>query len=129
MNTPLQYKFGFITVVILACLIGILCVDASGFKFPTSATQLEKNLSDRIHLGLDLRGGSHLVVQVQLDDALEQHAAQAVDTIKDQARDKNVKIGEVSQMPDNTRIQVHDVDANATSTFRDIVANQLQDWT
>ena len=70
MNTQLQYKFGFITIVILVCLIGILCVDASGFKFPTSGAQLEKNLSDRIHLGLDLKGGSHLVVQVQLNDAL-----------------------------------------------------------
>jgi preprotein translocase subunit SecD len=129
MNTALQYKFGFIFFVILLCLGGILCVDAAGFKFPTSGSQLEKNLSDRIHLGLDLRGGSHLVVQVQLQDALEQHAAQAVDLIKDQARNKNVRIGDVSQMPDNARIEVHDVDANAVSTFRDIVSNQLSDWT
>jgi preprotein translocase subunit SecD len=129
MNTALQYKFGFIVFVILVCVAGILCVDASGFKFPTSRAQLEKNLSDRIHLGLDLRGGSHLVVQVQLQDAIEQHAAQSIDLIKAQARDKNLRIGDVSQMPDNTRIQVHDVDPNQISTFRDIVANQLPDWT
>jgi preprotein translocase subunit SecD len=127
-SPQLKYKFGFIAAVILACLIGILCIDASGLKFPTSVMQLKQNLSDRIHLGLDLRGGSHLVVQVQLEDAIRQYADQAVDLIKDQARTNNVSIGDVSEV-DDTHILVKDVDPNAASKFRDIVTNQLSDWT
>jgi preprotein translocase subunit SecD len=128
MNTQLKYKFGFIAIVILACLFGVLCINQGNPKIPTSLTQLKDNLSDRVHLGLDLKGGSHLVVQVQLDDAIAQHRDQAVDLIKDQARAKNLTIGEVSS-PDDTHIVVHDVDPNAVSTFRDMATNQLNDWT
>jgi preprotein translocase subunit SecD len=127
MNTQLKYKFGFITAVILVCLLGIFCVDASGFKFPTSTTQLAQNVSDRIRLGLDLKGGSHLVLQVQLDEAIAQYRDQSVDLIKQQARDKNIAIGEVSS-PDSTHIIIHDVNPNASSSLRDIITNQLSDW-
>ena len=128
MNTQLRYKFGFITAVILACLLGIFCIDASGFKFPTSKGQLSQNVGDRIHLGLDLKGGSNLVLQVQLDEAIEHHRDQAVDLIRQQTRDKSIATGEISS-PDATHILVHDVNPNGISGFRDIVTNQLTDWT
>jgi preprotein translocase subunit SecD len=127
-SPQLKYKFGFITAVILACLIGIFCIDASGLKFPTSLAQLKQNLADRIQLGLDLRGGSHLVVQVQLEEAIRAQADQAVDLIKEQARSKNITIGDVSELSD-TQILVKNVDFNAASTFTSIVSNQLPDWT
>jgi preprotein translocase subunit SecD len=126
-NPQLKYKFGFIIAVVLACLVGIFCINASGLKFPTSVAQLKQNLADRIQLGLDLKGGSHLVVQVQLEDAIRQHTDQAVDLIKEQARSKNIRIGDVSEVSD-TQILVKDVDPNADSTFRDIVKKQLNDW-
>ncbi len=126
-SNQLKYKFGFITAVVVACLIGIFCIGASGLSFPTSVQKLKDNLNHRIQLGLDLRGGSHLVVQVQLDEALRQHTDQAVDLIKDQTRSQNISIGEVSEV-DNTHILVHDVDPNASSKFHDIISNQLPDW-
>ncbi|HTZ75446.1 MAG TPA: protein translocase subunit SecD [Candidatus Aquilonibacter sp.] len=128
-SNQLKYKFGFIVIVILCCLMGIMCISASGFNFPTSPTQLKNNVADRIHLGLDLAGGSYLVVQVQLDDAIRQNTDQAVDLIKDQARSQNISIGEVSEQPDNTQIAVHNVDPNAAGKFHDIITNQLPDWT
>jgi preprotein translocase subunit SecD len=127
-SNQLKYKFGFITAVVVACLIGIFCIGASGLSFPTSVQKLKDNLNHRIQLGLDLRGGSHLVVQVQLDEAIRQHADQAVDLIKDQTRSQNISIGEVNELPDNTHIVVHDVDPNAANKFHDILSNQLQDW-
>ncbi|HEY6465811.1 MAG TPA: protein translocase subunit SecD [Candidatus Acidoferrales bacterium] len=127
-SNQLKYKFGFITAVIIACMIGIFCIGASGLSFPTSATKLEENLKNRIQLGLDLRGGSHLVVQVQLDDALRQYADQSVDLIKDQARSQNISIGEVNELPDSQHIVIHNIDPNGTSKLRDIITNQLSDW-
>lgn len=126
-SNQLRYKFVFITLVIAICVIGIFCVSASGFTFPTSLAKLKGNLNNRIQLGLDLRGGSHLVVQVQLDDAIRQHADQALDLIKDQARSQNISIGEVNEV-DNTHIVVHSIDPNGTSKLRDIITNQLPDW-
>jgi preprotein translocase subunit SecD len=128
MNNQLKYKFGFIAAVVLACLIGIFCVDQSGLKFPTSLAQLRQNISDRIQLGLDLRGGSHLVLQVQLQEAIGQHTDQAIDVIKQQARTNNINIGEVRRVSD-TQIEVHDVDPNRASTFRDMLSSQLSEWT
>ena len=127
-SNQLKYKFGFISAVVLACLIGIFCIYQDGLKFPASVTQLRANLADRILLGLDLKGGSHLVVQVQLQDAIQQHLDQAVDLIKEQARTKNITIGDVSEAS-GTEILVKDVDPNAASTFRDMIANQLSDFT
>ena len=128
-SNQLKYKFGFITLVIAICVIGIFCIGASGLSFPTSAQKLKDNLNNRIQLGLDLRGGSHLVIQVQLDEAIRQHTDQAVDLIKDQARSQNISIGDVNELQgSDTQIVVHNVDPNAISKFRDIITNQLPDW-
>lgn len=128
MNPQLKYKFAFIAVVVLACLFGIFCMDQNGVRFPLSAAQFKQNVSDRIHLGLDLKGGSHLVLQVQLQEAIGQHTDQAIDLIKQQARSNNINIGEVRRV-DDTHILVRDVDPNRAGAFRDIVTNQLSDWT
>ena len=126
-STQLKYKFGFISAIVLACLIGIFCIDQSGLKLPTSLTQLKANLNNRILLGLDLKGGSHLVVEVQLQDAIRQHTDQAVDALKDQARTQGITLGDVSEV-DDTHILVKNVDPNALSKFHDIVTNQLSDY-
>src|SRR5262245_9931332 len=46
---------------------------------------LKQNLSENIRLGLDLKGGTHLVMQVQADDAIkgitEGNRQRAVDTL------------------------------------------------
>ena len=74
MNSQLKWKFVFILVVLLFCIYGIIGLPT----FPTSLNQVKLNLADRIKLGLDLKGGSHLVLQVQLEEALGQRCDHAV---------------------------------------------------
>jgi preprotein translocase subunit SecD len=124
MNAQLKWKFVLIAIVLLACIYGVLGLP----QFPTSAAVLKSNLADRIHLGLDLKGGSHLVLQVQLEEAIAQHCDETIDELKSQARSKNVVIGEVSRV-DDTHILVHNVDPSSTDAFRDLVNSQFQDWT
>ncbi|MBI3939939.1 MAG: protein translocase subunit SecD [Acidobacteria bacterium] len=45
---------------------------------------------DKIRLGLDLKGGIHLVLQVVTRDALEAEVSQAMDRINGEMRDKNI---------------------------------------
>ena len=52
----------------------------------------------KIHLGLDLRGGIHLVLQVVVDDALNATVDDAVATTRDQATRKGIQIGPVSRL-------------------------------
>ena len=123
MNSQLRWKFIFIAVVILLCIYGLLGVPT----FPTSWAQVKQNLSDRIKLGLDLKGGSHLVLQVQVDEAIGQRCDQAVDQITKQVHEKNIAVGEIRRV-DDTHILVRNVDPNASGTFRDLVSGQFADW-
>jgi preprotein translocase subunit SecD len=122
MNPQLRWKFILIAIVILLCIFGLI-----GFPFPTSFAQVKQNLTDRIKLGLDLKGGSHLVLQVQVDEAIGQRCDQAVDQITKQLREKNVVVGDIRRL-DDTHIQVDNVEPATSSTFRDIVTNQFADW-
>ena len=124
MNPQLKWKFIFILIVILLCIYGLVGLP----QFPTSLAQLNQNLADRIKLGLDLKGGSHLVLQVQVDEAIGQRCDQAVDQLTKQLHEKNIVFGEMRRQSD-TQILVRNVDTNTSGQFRDIVANQFPDWT
>src|ERR1700677_1556404 len=123
MNSELRWKFIFIAAVILLCIYGLIGVPT----FPTSWSQIKQNLADRIKLGLDLKGGSHLVLQVQVDEAIGQRCDQAVDQITKQVHEKNITVGEISRV-DDTHILVRNVDPNTSGAFRDLVNNQFTDW-
>lgn len=123
MNSQLRWKFIFIAAVILLCIYGLIGVPT----FPTSWTQVKQNLADRIKLGLDLKGGSHLVLQVQVDEAIGQRCDQAVDQLTKQLHEKNITVGEINRV-DDTHILVRSVDPNTSGSFRDLVTNQFTDW-
>jgi len=123
MNPQLKWKFAFILAVLLVCIYGVVGLPT----FPTSWTQVKQNLSDRIQLGLDLKGGSHLVLQVQLEEAIGQRCDQTVDQISKQLHDKNIGFGEIRRV-DDTHILVRSVDPATSGSFRDLVSNQFADW-
>ncbi|MGA8144660.1 MAG: protein translocase subunit SecD [Candidatus Acidiferrales bacterium] len=124
MSSDLKWKFIFILIIILLCIFGIIGMP----EFPTSAKQLKENLADRIKLGLDLKGGSHLVLQVQVDEAIGQRCDETIDSLSKQLHEKNVVFGEIRRV-DDTHILVRNLDPATSETFRDIVSNQLLDWT
>jgi preprotein translocase subunit SecD len=120
MNPQLKWKFIFILIVILVCILGIV-------GFPTSLAALKENLADRIKLGLDLKGGSHLVLQVQVDEAIGQRCDQTVDQLNKQLHEKNINVGEIRRVS-NTQILVLNVDPSTSAAFRDLVTTQYPDW-
>jgi len=127
MSSQLTWKFVLILIVILVCLFGIFGMNQNGPTFPTSGAVLKQNLADRIRLGLDLRGGSHLVLQVQVEEAIGQRCDQAIDQLHKQIRDKKIITGEIRRV-DDSHILVRDVDPNTSGAFRDLVNNQFTDW-
>src|ERR1700726_2696242 len=123
MNPQLKWKFIFILIVIFLCIFGLVGLP----EFPTSFAAVKKNLADRIKLGLDLKGGSHLVLQVQVDEAIGQRCDQAVDQITKQVHEKNITVGEIRRV-DDAHILVRNVDPNTSGAFRDLVNSQFTDW-
>jgi len=125
MNSQLKWKFIFICAVVILCFYGILGLP----NFPTSAGQVAQNVSNRIKLGLDLKGGSHLVLQVEVNKAIGQRCDEAVDDLTKQIQSKNVlsPTGEIRRV-DDTHIMVSNINPDAYNTFQDIVNNQFPDW-
>jgi preprotein translocase subunit SecD len=124
MNPNLKWKAVFIVVVIVGCIYGLLGVPT----FPTSAADVKSNFAHQIKLGLDLQGGTHLILQVQVQEAIAQETDQTVDRLTNQLRAKNIHYDEVRRV-DDTHIVVRNVPAGQLSDFRDLVASQLQnEW-
>src|SRR6202166_2370258 len=121
MNPNLKWKVIFIFAVILICLYSIV-----GYPtFPTSLAELKDNFSHQIKLGLDLQGGTHLILQVQVQEAIAQETDQTVDRLTTQMRAKNIRYDEVRRL-DDTHIVVRNVPSDQLSDFRDLVSAQLQ---
>jgi len=121
MHPNLKWKAVFIVVVILGCIYGLFGVPT----FPTSAADLKSNFAHQIKLGLDLQGGTHLILQVQVQEAIAQETDQTVDRLTSQLRAKNIRYDEVRRI-DDTHIVVRNVPSDQLSDFRDLVAAQLQ---
>ena len=122
MNPNLKWKVLFIFGVILACLYGLVGLPT----FPTSWAQVKENFSKQIKLGLDLQGGTHLILQVQVQEAVAQETDQTVDRLTTQLRAKNIRYDEVRRV-DDTHILVRNVDQVAV--FRDMVTDVFGgDW-
>ncbi|HEY6904119.1 MAG TPA: hypothetical protein VI216_07400, partial [Candidatus Acidoferrales bacterium] len=124
MSSQLKWKFVLIAAAIVLCIYGVIGLPA----FPTSGMQVKQNLADRIKLGLDLKGGSHLVLQVQVEEAIGQRCDQTIDLLTRQLHDKHIGFGEIRRV-DDTHILVRDVDPATSADFRDLVNTQLTDWT
>jgi preprotein translocase subunit SecD len=128
MKTNLRYKFFLILGVILLCIYGII-------GLPKSKDELIANWHERIHLGLDLRGGTYLVIQVQQQDAFNQQAASDADRLKDAARKANIQVGEINvdeaksiEDAKSVAIVVKGVPLAEAGTFRGLVTEQLGEW-
>jgi preprotein translocase subunit SecD len=65
MRKNLTSKTILIIAVLVVCVLGITGIP-SGF----SGSALKQSFLNRIHLGLDLKGGTHLILQVMVDEAV-----------------------------------------------------------
>src|ERR1039458_4647934 len=83
MTQNLKWRTVVIVVTILLCIFGII-------GLPKSKTDLVQNLKDNIRLGLDLKGGSQLVEEVHVEDAVKADADQAMERIKADMAKQNI---------------------------------------
>ena len=74
----------------------------------------------KIHLGLDLRGGIHLVLQVVVDDALNATVDDAVNTARDQATRKGIQVASV-QRTSPTTFSVEGIEPARVKDMRDLL--------
>lgn len=90
MNRNLTVKILIIAATVLVCIYGLTGI-------PKSIDELKANLQKNIRLGLDLKGGSHLVLQVQVQDAFKVEADQTIERLKEDLRKAGIDFASIER--------------------------------
>ena len=126
MTKNLLWKLVFIVGTMLFFLFGIFGIPKS-----LSGQGLLTALTDHIHLGLDLKGGTHLILQVQVNDAVNVVAQNAMEVLKDQLRNRKIAYSDISQ-PDQQnnpdRLLLKGVQPSARADLLSIVQERLPEY-
>ncbi len=124
----LRLKFFFILAVILVCIYGII-------GLPKSKAELVANWQKNIHLGLDLSGGTYLVVQVQQQDAFNAQAGLDAERLKTAAGQAGVQYSGVDvdeakdlQTAVKAAIVIKGVPSTQAGTLRGVVNDKFAQW-
>jgi preprotein translocase subunit SecD len=90
MKKNLNNKILGILVVLVICIYGI-------FGVPSGVTgkALMEAMTKRIHLGLDLKGGAHLILQVKVEEAVNAETDNTVGLIKEALKTANLSYSQV----------------------------------
>lgn len=84
-------------------------------------------MEDKIVMGLDLRGGSHLVLEVQTDEGLTIQTDQFVTRLKGLLKDASIKYEEVGRK-DITVIEVTGIAFEDERNIKDIFDDDFREW-
>jgi preprotein translocase subunit SecD len=129
MPRAILYKGVFILLVVLGCVYGII-------ETPRSKAELLANIQKRIRLGLDLRGGSHLILQVQVQDAMKAHADQAIERLRTDLSKQNI-VGvslerndpQTVEDADSIQVTIKGLPPERSSDFKGLIDDRYQEWT
>ncbi|HEX8816190.1 MAG TPA: protein translocase subunit SecD [Terriglobales bacterium] len=126
MNTNLSWKLIVIVATLLVFLFGIFGIPQS-----FSGSGLLAAMQNRIHLGLDLKGGTHLILQVQVNDAVNVDSDQALERLKAGMRASKINYADITK-PDPTahpdEIVLKGVPPESTSDLRSLVSDRLPEY-
>lgn len=124
----LKWKALIIVATVLVCLYGMI-------GLPKSKEELAANWNKNIKLGLDLKGGSLMVLQVQLQDAFKAEAAQHIERLKEEMNRQAIPFSSIEateptsiQDADSIQITVKGIPSDKTAAFRALGAESLPTW-
>src|SRR5205807_5121629 len=120
------WKLIVIVATLLVFLFGIFGIPQS-----FSGQGLLEAMTKRIQLGLDLKGGTHLILQVQVDDAVNVDSDSAIETLKEQLNKRKVAFADISKPdPKNSpdKIVLKGVPTEGRKELLDIVAERLSEY-
>ena len=129
MPSSLRWKWLFITFVVAACVFGIA-------GLPRSLEELSTNWRKNVRLGLDLKGGSHIVLQIQLQDAFKAEADAAIEALKEAFRKESISYASMDrndpqsiEAAESIQVNIRGVPPNQTNDFRRITNDRLgKEW-
>src|SRR5438874_947498 len=118
MQKNLLLKTGLIVAILLIFLYGMLGIPKS-----LSRAGLKEALLERIHLGLDLKGGTHLILVVQVNEAVSGETDRAAENLKQELTKARIPYADISKPDPNQpeKVVVKGVPLDSQSQVRSIV--------
>ncbi|MFN7937712.1 MAG: protein translocase subunit SecD [Bryobacteraceae bacterium] len=128
MDKNLRFKAIVIAATILLSFYGV-------FGIPKSKDDLVKNFQKNIKLGLDLRGGSHLVLQVQVQDAFKAEADSDIERLKEALNKQNINFASIDRNEpatlaeaDTIQINIKGVAVDKAAALRTTIGEGFDAW-
>ena len=119
MNKNIRWKvLTILAVLVIFAGVGVYPIVASSFGINTPFWLMQKQLK----LGLDLKGGVHLVLRVQTDDAIRLETDQAAERLREALRMRNIMVTSIAT-PAISQIRVEGVQPTQEAAFRDAAAD------
>lgn len=111
----------------IALIVGLLVV-AAVYLTPSLVSDLPQFWKDylpssRIRLGLDLQGGTHLVLTVDVEKALEASLIHNVEDIKREAAESKIAVDAVERV--GARIEARIGNSDARAAFTELIKNNF----
>jgi preprotein translocase subunit SecD len=112
-------------------ITAVVCLAALYFLLPTLIPQLptpwnEYFPKDKIHLGLDLQGGMHLLMEIDTDKALESMMERTSNDLKESLMESKVRFRNVEKAKGAT-ISLELTDAAGKTTLENILRDKYPD--
>ncbi len=128
MTSKLLQKLGFVVAVVLVCVYGII-------GLPSSWEELKENAAERITLGLDLRGGTHLILQVQVQEAILAEARQVTARLREDLNRQDILFDSIEpneprdvESADSIAITVSGIPPDRGADFRLTIDEVFNEW-
>src|SRR4029079_16478307 len=114
MSPNLRWKFITITVVLVVFgVVGIYPILAQRYHLPATGWLMDKQL----RLGLDLKGGVHLVPRVQTDDALKVETQTEMERLREELQNRRIPFSNLT-VASPTQFRVEGVPQDQDGAFR-----------
>jgi preprotein translocase subunit SecD len=118
-------------------IVGVVLLAVYGIVgLPKSLSAIEENAQKNIRLGLDLKGGTQLVLEVQVQDAIKAEADRTREALQEALQKAGIQVAGIDrndpstiQEADSIQINVHGVPIDKQGDFRSIVASSFPSWT
>lgn len=128
MKSRFGLKIAIVIAVFLLCFWRVI-------GFSPSWDAIRQNLSNNIALGLDLKGGTHLILQVQVQDALKSEADQTIDRLRTRLARADISYtgirrndpGSIEEA-DSIEIQLEGTPTDRVSDVRAILDEEAPSW-
>jgi preprotein translocase subunit SecD len=110
MKKNLKNKIFLIVAVLVVCLWGIF-----GASKGVTGKDLTEGLTKRIHLGLDLKGGAHLILQVKVEEAIFAETSNTAARIQQDLQKAKLTYSQV-YVPDQAKPQTIRIEGTAVAS-------------